>query len=253
MTLARKYSAQLLVLAAAGILFIGLGLAQAAEETSVLVNKPVPPQADSQSGPALPPPMNPKQNREAEVGAPADLAPPALLSNPEALPTPPQSVQSSSSATKQPFMRPAAPRGPARGKLVDQESSRIVVGAPPQEAPPQIAPPPNAAPPPPVPSQREINMRPAPPITYDTDHDARKMYRRSGEVKIVMATQDPADGCYYGIPLCIPACCVGEPNVSSDRGLLGRGKVEYCWPCGFRAIVKFRHTLGDVKVEYEGD
>ena len=68
-----------------------------------------------------------------------------------------------------------------------------------------------------------------------------------------MLTKDPADGCMYEIPMCIPACCVGDPSVSGGRGIFGRGVVEYCWPCGFRAIVKFRHVLGNVKVEYEGD
>jgi hypothetical protein len=68
-----------------------------------------------------------------------------------------------------------------------------------------------------------------------------------------MIAQNPADGCYYEIQMCIPACCVGEPKVSGGRGLLGRGVVEFCWECGFRAEVKFRRILGDVKVEYEGD
>jgi hypothetical protein len=78
------------------------------------------------------------------------------------------------------------------------------------------------------------------------------MYR-SGEVRLVMLTKDPADGCSYEIPMCIPACCEGEPRVSGGRGILGRGVVEFCWSCGFRAKVKFRHVLGDVKVKYEGD
>jgi hypothetical protein len=99
----------------------------------------------------------------------------------------------------------------------------------------------------------EFEVRPAPPIKYDTDGDARRMYRKSGEVNVVMIAQNPADGCYYEIPMCIPACCVGEPKVSGGRGLLGRGVVEFCWECGFRAEVKFRRILGDVKVEYEGD
>ena len=97
-----------------------------------------------------------------------------------------------------------------------------------------------------------VSVKPTPPIVYDTDHDARKMYR-SGQVELVMVTQDPSDGCCYEIPLCIPACCTGDPKVSSGRGIFGRGVVEYCWACGFRAKVKFRHTLGDVRVDYEGD
>jgi hypothetical protein len=98
-----------------------------------------------------------------------------------------------------------------------------------------------------------VEVRPAPPIEYDTDGDARRMYRRTGEVHLAMVTQNPADGCFYEIPMCIPACCTGEPIISSGRGIFGRGVVEYCWACGFRAKVKFRHVLGDVEVEYEGD
>jgi hypothetical protein len=95
-------------------------------------------------------------------------------------------------------------------------------------------------------------VHPAPPIDYDTHRSARRMYR-SGQMDLVVVAQDPADGCCYEIPLCIPACCSDAPKVSSGRGIFGRGVVEYCWSCGFRAKVKFRHVLGDVKVDYEGD
>jgi hypothetical protein len=109
----------------------------------------------------------------------------------------------------------------------------------------EVLPPESAGPP--------IDIRPTPPIEYDTDGDARDMYREAGEIEIVMLTQNPADGCFYEIPLCVPGCCEGVPTISADRGIFGRGVVEYCWPCGFRAEVKFRKILGDVKVEYEGD
>jgi hypothetical protein len=89
-------------------------------------------------------------------------------------------------------------------------------------------------------------------MTTDTDRGARRMYRSSGEVELVMIVQNPADGCLYEIPLCVPACCTGEPVMKERRGLLGRGVVEYCWDCGFTATVKFRQILGDVKVEYNG-
>jgi hypothetical protein len=96
------------------------------------------------------------------------------------------------------------------------------------------------------------NVRPAPRIVFDTDSDAQRMYACFGSVDVIMVTQNPADKCFYEIPLCIPACCVGEPSVSSRYGLFGRGVVEYCWPCGFEAVVKFRN-IGDVRVDYEGD
>lgn len=185
-------------------------------EASVLVDEKSEPVASS---PKLLPPANDTK---------AQTLPPPV--NPavdiETLPEP---------AAKQPFMRPASPkrRVPATTALAVVEES--------MPAPEAI-------------EVSEVEVRPTPPIVYDTDRDARRMYR-GGEVELVMVTQNPADGCFYEIPLCVPACCVGEPTVSSGRGLLGRGVVEYCWPsCGFRAIVKFRQIVRcDVKVEYEGD
>jgi hypothetical protein len=170
---------------------------------------------------------------EAANSAPALAAP----ENEQTLPPPStpavESPKQAESAAKQPFMRPAAPkrRVPATTAL-------------------------NVTPEPmPAPVVSEVEVKPTPPIVYDTDRDARRMYRSSGEVEVVMVTQNPADGCFYEIPLCIPGCCVGEPTVSSGRGIFGRGVVEYCWPsCGFRAIVKFRQIVHcDVKVDYEGD
>jgi len=166
-----------------------------------------------------------------------DLPAQASTANTPTLVKPKTTVQSPTSTTvKRPFMQPAQPREPGRDQLITQSEPM-----PAPEGSREVAPP-----------ARDPNIHPAPPIKYDTDHDARKMYR-SGQVQLVMVTQDPADGCCYEIPLCIPACCTGEPKVSGGKGLLGRGVVEYCWSCGFRAIVKFRHVRGDVRVDYEGD
>ena len=60
------------------------------------------------------------------------------------------------------------------------------------------------------------------------------------QVELVMVAKNPIDCCLYEIPLCVPACCEGQPAVREGRGLFGRGIVEYCWPCGFTAKVKFR-------------
>ena len=76
---------------------------------------------------------------------------------------------------------------------------------------------------------------------------------RTGKMDLIMLTKDPTGTCAYEIPMCIPACCVGDPLISERRGIFGRGIVEYRWACGFRAIVKFRHVLGDIRVDYEGD
>jgi hypothetical protein len=142
-------------------------------------------------------------------------------------------------------MRPAQPKQQVPG---DRNQHRDPAGR--LTADEELIPPPQDA----LPEDRvALDIRPTPPIEYDTDGDARDMYRATGEIELVMVTQNPADGCYYEIPMCIPGCCEGEPQVSSRRGIFGRGVVEYCWDCGFRAEVRFRHILGDVKVDYEGD
>ena len=184
-------------------------------QTSVLVNKPLVIDPDS---PALPPPANPK----AEVATPLQ--------------------QPAKPAAKRPFLQPATPRASASGMLTTQIEPMPVPERP-------LATPPTAGPA--APNTGPV-VHPAPPIDYDTHRGARRMYR-SGQIQMVVVAQDPADGCCYEIPLCIPACCTDAPKVSSGRGIFGRGVVEYCWSCGFRAKVKFRHILGDVKVEYQGD
>ncbi|MCI0332295.1 MAG: hypothetical protein L0228_03590 [Planctomycetes bacterium] len=193
-------------------------MALANDEASVLVEKK---SVHAAGAPLLTPPTSEQT-----------LPPPAKPATVRA------SKQPAEQSAKPPFMRPAEPqrRVPAATALAVNEEPMPAPEAPLAE-----------------PESPGVEVRPAPPIEYDTDGDARRMYRKSGQVELVMIAQNPADGCFYEIPMCIPACCTGEPIVSSGRGIFGRGVVEYCWECGFRAIVKFRHVLGDVKVEYEGD
>ncbi|MEX0936374.1 MAG: hypothetical protein WDZ59_00830 [Pirellulales bacterium] len=69
---------------------------------------------------------------------------------------------------------------------------------------------------------------------------------------VVMVVEDPATcGCAVEVPMCIPACCVGEPVVDSRCGILGRRIVNYEWCCGFRARVVFTHC-NDIRVTYFG-
>jgi hypothetical protein len=155
---------------------------------------------------------------------------------PEALPPPrrpesrPAVRPTTRLARRQPFLRPAEPE-PADSSLSPQPAEIESM---------------------PIPDSPEMVIQPTPPIAIDTDRDARRMYRSFGEVELIMTVRNPANGCLYEIPLCIPACCTGEPVVDERRGLFGRGVVEYCWECGFEAKVIFRHVLGDVKVEYDG-
>ncbi len=222
---------KLSVLGACCSLAVWISASSADQETSVLVPKPEAGiQAPANQFPVLPPPARPAAPSSSEA---PKLIPP--LESPELAPIQPPRAKST---VKRPFMVPAPPREPVQGQLTTGPESI------PMPVPDVV--------PSPAPMVRNPNTRPAPPIVYDTDHDARKMFR-TGQIQLVVVTQDPSDGCLYEIPLCIPACCTGEPKIKGSRGLLGRGIVEYCWPCGFKAKIKFRHVLGDVKVEYEGD
>ena len=83
---------------------------------------------------------------------------------------------------------------------------------------------------------------------------ARKMYDCHGDpIEVMVCVENPACcGQYYAVPLCVPCCCVGDWRVCDQRtGLLGRGKVDVVWPCGFEAKITF---LGgsDVRVVYSG-
>ncbi len=97
--------------------------------------------------------------------------------------------------------------------------------------------------------QSAVTVHPVARIDYDVTHRARKLFGGSPFVELSMVTQNPADGCFYEIPMCLPACCTGEPRVTSYCGLFGRGVVKYCYECGLEIEVKFR-LRGDVEVEY---
>jgi hypothetical protein len=140
-----------------------------------------------------------------------------------------------------------------------QEQSVVVEPQPvPPAEQPTLAPPAEPTLPPPAakeeimpaPAATQAVVQPTPPIVYHTGLRARRMFRCQDQVKLVMVTKNPADCCLYEIPLCVPACCEGQPSVREGRGIFGRGVVEYCWPCGFSAKVKFRRVLCDVKVDY---
>jgi hypothetical protein len=100
-----------------------------------------------------------------------------------------------------------------------------------------------------APPQGAVKVHPVAHIDYDVTHRARKLFGGSPFVELAMVTQNPADGCFYEIPLCLPACCTGEPKMTSYCGLFGRGVVVYCYECGLEIEVKFR-LRGDVEVEY---
>jgi hypothetical protein len=130
--------------------------------------------------------------------------------------------------------------------LLSQPTNEIAAPAPPEAAPeaPLPAAPMTAAP-------AAVEYSPAPCISYRTHFAARRMLRCQRQVEMMMTVDNPADcdRCTVNVPLCIPCCCTGAPSVQSDCSLLGRGTVQYCWDCGFRATVVFR-ARGDIVVHY---
>ena len=69
--------------------------------------------------------------------------------------------------------------------------------------------------------------------------------------QIVLRVKNPCTGCETDVPVCIPACCEGEPKVCNGTGFLGRNVVEYEWCCGFSVKIAFKHC-GDLLVSTWG-
>jgi hypothetical protein len=112
---------------------------------------------------------------------------------------------------------PQAPKGPA--------------AAPGGEAvPPSPVPGPAAdgSPPPAVDSASPPLAAPAPPVIDPY-----------APVLTCLLVEDPKrPGCCVEVPVCLPACCVGPPQVSTWCGLIRR-RVTYCWACGCTVEVTF--------------
>ena len=71
-------------------------------------------------------------------------------------------------------------------------------------------------------------------------------------VQTVLLVEDPCVcGCLIEVPICLPACCVGEPKVCNRNGFLGRDVVEYEWCCGYRVKMVFTKR-GDLVVHTFG-
>ncbi|HET6880988.1 MAG TPA: hypothetical protein VFI31_12580 [Pirellulales bacterium] len=70
-------------------------------------------------------------------------------------------------------------------------------------------------------------------------------------IETVLTATHPCTGCPVAIPVCVPACCTGAPCVTCRRGLFGVGVAEFDWACGYRVVVRFKHT-GEVVVVSRG-
>ena len=69
--------------------------------------------------------------------------------------------------------------------------------------------------------------------------------------EITLKVKNPCTGCEVDVPICLPACCQGEPTVCCGTGLFCRDTIDYEWCCGFRVKVVFRHC-GDLLVKTWG-
>ncbi len=68
-------------------------------------------------------------------------------------------------------------------------------------------------------------------------------------VPLALKVCHPCTGCPVLVPVCVPACCTGCPQVFSRGALVGQGLVRFTWCCGFSATVRF-DRCGDVLVTY---
>ena len=94
----------------------------------------------------------------------------------------------------------------------------------------------------------------APSIRYVQRRPCRKTCCEcTAPFQTVLQVQDPraCTPCPVMVPVCLPGCCVGAPQVTTMVGLLGRGNVCYRWCCGYRVKIVFDHH-GGVIVNYYG-
>lgn len=117
-----------------------------------------------------------------------------------------------------------------------------------------------------APSVDDVMVGPA-PVVMDYPHaaccpvevidtrtrlSARRVYRKAGsEKEVAVCVENPAcPGKLNHVALCVPCCIEGPAKVCDPRcGLLGRGKVDLVWKCGFTARVTFLPS-GEAVVVY---
>jgi hypothetical protein len=94
----------------------------------------------------------------------------------------------------------------------------------------------------------------SPPIRYMQRRPCKRTCCGcTSSIQTVLQVQDPraCTPCPVMVPVCLPACCVGTPQVTTMVGLLGRGNVCYKWCCGYRVKVVFDNR-GGIIVNYFG-
>jgi hypothetical protein len=96
-------------------------------------------------------------------------------------------------------------------------------------------------------------MATALPICCDRDVAYRHHHPRTepcgARHEAVLLVKDPCACCLVQVPVCLPCCCQGEPEVCSHKGVLCRDVTEFTWCSGYRVrVVIDRH--GCVVVHY---
>lgn len=89
---------------------------------------------------------------------------------------------------------------------------------------------------------------PAPCISYC---DRSCSFKCSPRKETCLDVCDPCTGCTVNVPVCIPCCTEGCPDVCCRKALFGASVVTYRWCNGFEVAVRFTRC-GDIKVTYRG-
>jgi hypothetical protein len=71
------------------------------------------------------------------------------------------------------------------------------------------------------------------------------------KIEVILQVKDPCTCCIIEVPVCIPACCTGNPTVCCRSGFLGRHIVTYSWCCGVSVDIVFKRN-GCYFVRYHG-
>lgn len=92
---------------------------------------------------------------------------------------------------------------------------------------------------------------PEPCIRYRTRGCHRCCDPCAPSIQTCLKVTNPCTGCTTEVPVCLPACCQGEPEVCCTKGIFCRDVVWYDWCCGFSVKVTFQRC-GDILVTYVG-
>ncbi|WP_425619230.1 hypothetical protein NA78x_002968 [Anatilimnocola sp. NA78] len=91
-----------------------------------------------------------------------------------------------------------------------------------------------------------------PPCISYRHHKGCKCFDPCKTVELILHVKDPCTCCLVEVPVCMPVCCSGDPEVCCHKGFMGRQVVEYSWACGFSLKVVFDRRGNDVVVHYYG-